>query len=113
MISIVPKIVYENACAKIHLHMYNSLTKYVFWNRDISIFVFGFVYEKAEGKKNMLYFSATIANWHQWNSVIYRSFKEKPKLTQQNPPQDLLLKINEPKKDLLPLSWQTHNENEI
>lgn len=30
--------------------MYNSLTKYVFWNRDTSIFVFGFVYEKAEGK---------------------------------------------------------------
>lgn len=51
MISIVPKIGYENACAKIHLHMYNSLTKYVFWNRDTSIFEFGFVYEKAEGKK--------------------------------------------------------------
>ncbi len=63
-----------------------------------------------EKKKNMLYFSATIANWHQWSSVIYRSFKEKPQLTQQNPP---LLKINEAKKDLLPLSWQTHNENEI
>lgn len=57
MISIVPKIVYENACAKIHLHMYNSLTKYVFWNRDTSIFEFGFVYEKAEGKKYALLLS--------------------------------------------------------
>lgn len=68
---------------------------------------------KKPKEKNMLYFSATIANWHQWSSVIYRSFKEKPQLKEQNPPQDLFLKINEPKKDLLPLSWQTHNENEM
>lgn len=110
MISIVPKIVYENACAKIHLHMYNSLTKYVFCNRDTSIFVFGFVYEKSQ-RKNKNY---TIREPKTKNScstqrrlltdIKFRNLQEFER--------ELI--VSKKKKDLLPfLSRQTHNENEI
>lgn len=41
MISIVPKldIRKKDLCKNTYLNMYNQLTKYVFWNRDTSIFI--------------------------------------------------------------------------